>query len=226
MATKATLAAFESQTSSQGIANILNKVLKEETLKKLENGKKNFEDYDIPGANMDTFIQKFKDIKENDELFEIHKLLAQNVLAFEQGQNGVLLNGRLIGPLEPEESFGSDDFSLLDKYSMSQFGEKLVNSLYSLFKSQKENLSDMALKLGSLLLSRTESKTRTEIQFYGDSHSKIQLDPLNPGRPSFDLVAIIDPLSQGAQKISATLNTLSKVSIIFVSKFLTWIKAI
>ena len=58
---------------------------------------------------------------------------------------------------------------------------------------------------------RPESKTRNEIQFHGDKHSKIEIEPLDPNRPSFDLVAIIDPLSQGAQKISATLSTLSKV---------------
>ena len=58
---------------------------------------------------------------------------------------------------------------------------------------------------------RPESKTRNEIQFHGDKHSKIEIEPIDPNRPSFDLVAIIDPLSQGAQKISATLSTLSKV---------------
>jgi len=66
-----------------------------------------------------------------------------------------LINGRLLGPLEPEEVFAADDFSLLDKYCMSQFGEKLVNSLYTLFKNNdQENLSDLAMKLSSLLLSR------------------------------------------------------------------------
>lgn len=212
-ATKATLAAFDSQTNSQGIANILNKILKEDTLAKLENGKKKLEDFDIPGADMDLFIQKFNALKDDEAVFQIHSLFTEKVLAFEKGQNGVLVNGKTIGPLDSDETFGSDDFSLLTRFSMSQFGEKLVNSIHSFFKTKDNpiNLSDLAMKLGSLLVSRPESKTRSEIQYYGDSHSKIEIAPMNPGRPSFDLVAIIDPLSQGAQKISATLNTLSKV---------------
>ena len=39
----------------------------------------------------------------------------------------------------------------------------------------------------------------------------IKLDPEDSSRPSFDLVAIIDPVSKGAQKITSTLLTLSKV---------------
>ena len=52
---------------------------------------------------------------------------------------------------------------------------------------------------------------RHEIQFYSDKLSVIKMDPDDPRRPSFDLVAIIDPLSKGAQKIAPTLKTLSKV---------------
>ena len=37
------------------------------------------------------------------------------------------------------------------------------------------------------------------------------MDPEDRGTPSFDLVAIIDPVSKGAQKITSTLMTLSKV---------------
>ena len=37
------------------------------------------------------------------------------------------------------------------------------------------------------------------------------MDPEDRSTPSFDLVAIIDPVSKGAQKITSTLITLSKV---------------
>ena len=88
MATKATLAAFESQSNPSGIANILNKILKEDTLKNLQNGKKKFEDYDIPGADMDSFIKKFNSYegKEDDlEILQIHRTFVDKVLAsFEQ----------------------------------------------------------------------------------------------------------------------------------------------
>ena len=39
----------------------------------------------------------------------------------------------------------------------------------------------------------------------------IKIDPEEPTKPSFDIVAILDPVSQGTQKISGVLKTLSKV---------------
>ena len=197
MATKITKAAVDSQSSNLGIRNLLSKLLKEETLKNLKKGKKKLEDYDIPGADMEKFKEAFNKVKENDELFDIHKIFAEKTLNFALGQNGILLNGRIIGPLEPTEVFSTDDFNLLDKFSMAGFGEKLVNTLYTNFEVKNEpKISDLAMKLSSLLVSRPESKTRTDIQFYGDKKSVIKIDPEDPERPSFDLVAIIDPLSQ------------------------------
>ena len=66
-----------------------------------------------------------------------------------------------LGPFGEKETFGDDDFNLLDKFSMAGFGEKLVNTLYSHFEVTKhEGISDLAMKLSSLLVSRPESKTR------------------------------------------------------------------
>ena len=208
-ASKLAFAAFESQKNNQGIRNILSKVFKEDTLQKLIKGKKKLEDFDIPGADMEQFIKIFKNVKNTEEIFDIHRIFNEKVLSFETGQNGLIVNGRILGPLSKSEVFGSDDFSLLDKFSISSFGEKLVNALYNNFE---EKTSDLAMKLSSLLVSRPEtSKTRSEIQFYADKLSVLKLDPEDPKKPSFDLVAIFDPLSKGAQKITATLQVLRKV---------------
>ncbi len=43
----------------------------------------------------------------------------------------LLQNGRVIGPLDPEEFFGTDDFNLLDRFTMNLYGENLVNTFYS-----------------------------------------------------------------------------------------------
>jgi len=39
----------------------------------------------------------------------------------------------------------------------------------------------------------------------------IAVDPQHPDKPSFDLVAVIDPATQGAQKISSLLLALKEV---------------
>ena len=211
-ASKITKAALESQTSNTGLRNILGKVLKEETLKSLQNGKKKLEDYDIPGADMEALINAFN-AQENSEMFEIHQSFVKKGLnGFEVGQNGILLNGRIIGPLKSTEHFGADDFNLLDKFSMSSFGEKLVNTLYSNFEVKGNvGISDLAMKLSSLLVSRPESKTRHTISFSSDKLSVLKVDPEEPSKPSFDIVAILDPVSQGTQKITGVLKSLSKV---------------
>ena len=69
----------------------------------------------------------------------------------------------------------------------------------------------MNLYLGGLLTSRTSAKTRTELSFRSDEHSVIKIEPRFPDRPAFDLVAIVDPISRGAQKIAPVLLVLQQV---------------
>jgi hypothetical protein len=44
-----------------------------------------------------------------------------------------------------------------------------------------------------------------------DEHSVVKLEPRFPDRPAFDLVAIVDPVSRGAQKIAPVLEVLRQV---------------
>ena len=116
---------------------------------------------------MEAFIKAFNDLKSDDDIFEINKIFVEKALGFAKGQNGILLNGRIIGPFDENETFGDDDFNLLDKFSMAGFGEKLVNTLYTHFEVTKnKGISDLAMKLSSLLVSRPESKTRLVSLFF------------------------------------------------------------
>ena len=85
---KAYQAAIETQ-SNAAAKHLLAKVLKEDTVKALLAGKKNLADYDIPGANMEAFVQRMKDL--NEDVFEIHRIFAKSLPGFHAGQNGVLL---------------------------------------------------------------------------------------------------------------------------------------
>ena len=85
---KAYQAAVDTQ-SNAGAKHLLTKILKEETVKALLSGKKHFADYDIPGANMDAFVKRMKDL--NEDVFEIHQMFAKSLPGFQVGQNGVLL---------------------------------------------------------------------------------------------------------------------------------------
>ena len=110
---------------------LLLKVLKEDTVKRLESGKKKLTDYDIPGADM-KLLEKL--VEEDDQKmadeFEIQAMFCKKALGMRPGQSAVVVNGKLIGPLDEKERFGADDFNLLEKFTMAQYGEKMVNLYY------------------------------------------------------------------------------------------------
>ena len=111
---------------------LLLKVLKEDTVKRLESGKKKLTDYDIPGADMKALERLVADGNPAvDDVFEIHSTFCKRALGMRPGQSAVVVNGRLIGPLDDGERFGADDFNLLEKFTMAQYGEKMVNLYYS-----------------------------------------------------------------------------------------------
>lgn len=64
---------------------------------------------------------------------DVHKAFIQGVLKWKSGAMGVVTNGRVIGPLTPEETFTSDDFALLDVFCFNSYSEKVLG----VFKSSK-----------------------------------------------------------------------------------------
>jgi len=183
--------------------------LKEETVTKLMNGKKKLVDYDIPGVEMNSLVAKAEEI--GNDLFQIYNAFASGVLGFQPGQIGVVSNGRVVGPLNSDETFTSNDFDLLEKLTMSQYGEKLVQAFHSHMDVKSEGVSDQALLVAGLLTSRPPGKSRQEITFKSDQHSVIHLEPRHGDRPAFDIVAIVDPVSRGAQKVAPVMSVLHQV---------------
>ena len=104
---------------------------KECTVTALESGSKSVTDYDIPGADMKALKDRMAQLESDPEVFNVHKEFVSSCLdGFSKGVRGVVLNGKIIGPLDDEEGFDVDDFELLDKFSLNTFGEKLVQKFY------------------------------------------------------------------------------------------------
>jgi len=201
-------AAVRSLDSSAASA-FLAKLLKEDTVIKLISGKKQLGDYDIPGVDMEELKAATLEVKE--ELFAVHSLFVSNVLVFTSGQIGVVTNGRILGPLDSNEELTSNDFDLLEKLTMGQYGEKLVQAFHNHMNVNSKEVSDQAMLVAGLLTSRPVMKSRQEITFKSDQHSVIHMDPRHVDRPAFDVVAIVDPVSRGAQKIAPVLLVLQQV---------------
>ena len=156
------------------------------------------------------------------DVFEVHATFCKNALGMRPGQSAVVVNGKLIGPLDEKEHFGADDFNLLEKFTMSQYGEKMVNLFYSHMdvKGAPRKVADQVMKTVALLMTRSATKSRNKISFYGDKHSVIVAEPRVPERPSFEITAVIEPATAGAQKIAAVLLVLQEVVNAKISVFL------
>merc|ERR1719391_997571 len=105
---------------------------------------------------MKQFVEKIKGL-EGDEVFKVHRLYAEKVLKLAAGQTAILVNGRMVGPLGEKDALTSNDFDLLEKLTMSQYGEKLVQAFHNHLDVQRSDISDIALVTGGLLTSRSSS---------------------------------------------------------------------
>lgn len=67
------------------------------------------------------------------------------------------------------------------------------------------------MKIVSILVTRPHTRSRFQIAHVDSEHSVIKLPPRHPERAAFDIVAIVDPVSRGAQKIGPILQVMHDV---------------
>ncbi|XP_060516530.1 UDP-glucose:glycoprotein glucosyltransferase isoform X2 [Cylas formicarius] len=141
------------------------------------------------------------------------RVYCQKVLGLKNAERAIVANGRVLGPFEETENFAGEDFSLLERFSGASYLDKVSKALGVDDDEDDEEVvtSDTLLKIESLLLSKSESKPRFEITFGGDEYSVIKLPPSRPDEVAFDLVAVVDPVSRGAQKLGPILQVLQEV---------------
>lgn len=57
------------------------------------------------------------------------RIYSQRVLNFKKGERGLIANGRILGPFGDDESFTLEDFSLLEQFSVTSYGQKIKEAL-------------------------------------------------------------------------------------------------
>ncbi|XP_053694365.1 UDP-glucose:glycoprotein glucosyltransferase [Sabethes cyaneus] len=142
------------------------------------------------------------------------RVYCQRVLKTKVSVNSLVANGRVIGPFENDEYFDTEDFGLLEKFFSLQYTEKIRAAL----KEATVNGNDVELsgetlfKLVSILVPRQQSKSRFTIpNEIEDNHTVVTLPPKSNNLPFFEIVAVLDPASRGAQKLSSLLILLRNV---------------
>ncbi|XP_065164353.1 UDP-glucose:glycoprotein glucosyltransferase isoform X2 [Atheta coriaria] len=139
------------------------------------------------------------------------RVYCQRVLTFAASARGIIANGRVLGPLNENEKFTVEDFSLLERFSTATYGQKLKEILDKTADEEGDISSNAIMKIVSLLVARPQSKSRFDIASETDQYSVIKLPPNQPEKVAFDIVAIVDPVSRGAQKLGPILQVLQEV---------------
>lgn len=68
-------------------------------------------------------------LENQNSILRLHQHYVRSVLNMELGERAILCNGRIIGPLDSDEDFTNEDFSLLERFSQSTYGAKLFMRL-------------------------------------------------------------------------------------------------
>uniref|UniRef100_A0A3P8XBE6 UDP-glucose glycoprotein glucosyltransferase 2 n=1 Tax=Esox lucius TaxID=8010 RepID=A0A3P8XBE6_ESOLU len=178
---------------SRATLEFVQKILKEETVHLLQQGTK----------MKDLLAQVKVDFIRSQQLF------CREVLKLNAGQGVVVSNGRILGPFEDEEEFSVEDFHLLEKITLRSTAEKIKARIKQMGRKGKQ-ASDLVMKVDALLAAAPKGEGRRDVRFVKDKHSVLNFAPREK-EVFYDVVAIVDPLTRDAQKMSSLLIVLTQV---------------
>ncbi|XP_044071952.1 UDP-glucose:glycoprotein glucosyltransferase 2 isoform X5 [Siniperca chuatsi] len=191
---------------NKAAAEFVQKLLKEESSQLLQQGTK-MKDLLTQGMDKDSFEKKFNTLEV--DFIRSQQLFCRDVLKLSPGQRAVISNGRILGPFEEQEEFTVEDFHLLEKITLSGSAEKVKAKVKQMGMKPK-HASDLVMKVDALLTAAPKGEIRRDVHFIKDSHSVLRLSP-RENEVFYDVVAIVDPLTRQAQKMSPLLIVLSQV---------------
>ncbi|XP_051873658.1 UDP-glucose:glycoprotein glucosyltransferase 1 isoform X2 [Pristis pectinata] len=185
--------------------NFITKLTKEETAKALAEGADIME-FAVGGMENAAFKKMFESVSLDFILS--HSSFCKDVVKVNGGQRAIISNGRIVGPLEENEIFNQNDFHLLESIAI-EAAEKIKTKVQML--SIEEDLaSDLIMKVDSLLSSKSKGEARVDLQFFEERLSAIKLRP-KEDQVYFEVMAITDPVTRDAQRLSPFLLVLNQL---------------
>ncbi|XP_043547391.1 UDP-glucose:glycoprotein glucosyltransferase 2 isoform X1 [Chiloscyllium plagiosum] len=185
--------------------NYITKLLSEETADALVSGAKIME-FAVKGMDNDAFEKKYNTIGVN--FLRTHRLFCQDVLKLLPGQEAVVSNGRILGAFNANETFHPEDFSLLERITLSTSSEKIKAHIKRMGLHSKSG-SDLLMKVDALLSSMPKMESRKDVKFPQDQLSVVKIKPQDG--VFYEVVVILDPLSREAQRMAPLLMVLHQV---------------
>nr|XP_061799479.1 UDP-glucose:glycoprotein glucosyltransferase 2-like [Nerophis lumbriciformis] len=191
---------------NKAAVEFVQKLAKEQSYQLLQQGTK-MKDLLLQGMDTDAFEKKFNTLEV--DFVRSQQLFCRDVLKLRAGERAVIINGRILGPLDEQEEFTAEDFQLLEKITRSSSAEK-VKAQVKLMGMKPKHASNLIMTVDALLTSAPKGEVRREVNFLKHSHSVLQLSP-RENEVFYDVVAIVDPLTRAAQKMAPLLIVLSQV---------------
>ncbi|KAG9290801.1 hypothetical protein G9A89_011764 [Geosiphon pyriformis] len=164
------------------------------------------------------------DKQKADNFWRSLKPLIKNSLQLQDGATAILVNGRIVGPFSRGEFFTYEDLMLLVDVEFSERINPFLEAVHALNITDGQKgtkYSDFVAKASSIISASTVSdsppglmdteevkRDRPYLEMQGE-YSRIEIGDIDSAL--YQIGAIIDPVSEVAQKWSTILQTLSKI---------------
>ena len=223
----AVLATLLSQTNHNAKL-FITKLVKEEHVEDLKNGRKTLKELEVTGMDSVKFEEFFNNKEKLKKVYKQHMLYCKHVLSARETDQMLIANGKVIGPFRGNEEFTFDDFGLVDKYIHVLSAKMISKTLKAMqipeFSGNK--LSDLIMKITACLLGNAPDKERINLPIgvLKDRPSVIHLPARQSKEPYHKIQVVLDPLSRAAQKISPVLEILHKILNVEISVFMNCVR--
>ncbi|VDP93061.1 unnamed protein product [Echinostoma caproni] len=105
-------------------------------------------------------LGKVIDTLDRENFIESHSKFSRNSLGLKPGQRAVVINGKILGPLDADEEFTTEDFRLAERMTLDAGARDLGEMLNTLVGSElggPEVISELTWRIGSILRPRDEA---------------------------------------------------------------------
>ncbi|VDD80862.1 unnamed protein product [Mesocestoides corti] len=179
------------------------------------------------GLEIDKFLEAFSTIDLRKKL-SLHTAFCQKALRIQPGESAIIINGRVYGPLDDDEIFAAEDLRLAEQLSVESAGmdsmakslakmlpsstsanyiSELIWRTASVLESAKWRLNSFAKSISSEGIFASGSSSRISLKGIQTTYSAFKLAATNVGL-NYDIVAVVDPASRSAQRLSQILTVL------------------
>ncbi|CAI7585043.1 unnamed protein product [Penicillium pancosmium] len=189
------------------------------------------EDIDQTLALVNTFENAETDVSESETQgnLGLHRRLAQK-LGFEPGVEGLVVNGRIVGPIDKEDGLTIDEIDQLINYERTKRVDAVTKAAMNLGLNMRISKPLDLAKLSALVSLSTISDVPEGVfestpDFRMDLSEKWKIDHSlitvsNSEDPAINVVASLDPASENAQRWLPILKVLSELAGVKLKIFL------